>query len=119
MSKHLLGTLLLGALVISDATHAAAFSCNVDVQRVLVYSEGTINVRHSGASNFTYICNIRGFRNGVSPEVCLTWKDLLITAQTSARQAAFYYDVPDAVATSCATLPTYADSPAPLYVGLR
>ena len=36
-----------------------AFSCSVNIQNVLVYGDGSVNVLHSGRKDYTYICNLK------------------------------------------------------------
>ena len=56
--------LLLTSLLFISTTSQAAFHCTVDVMKVLVYSNGSINVMHSGRNNYTVICNLKTEANG-------------------------------------------------------
>lgn len=44
----------------------AAYECNVSVNRILVYADGTVNVWHSGRGDYTVICNMSADYSGVS-----------------------------------------------------
>jgi hypothetical protein len=61
--------LLTGLLFISASTQAA-FHCTVDVNKVLVYNNGAINVMHSGRNDYTLICNLKIEAKGVSIPTC-------------------------------------------------
>lgn len=91
----------------------ASFECNVSVRNVLVYQDGTVNVWHSGRSDYTHICNLNQDRLGVSPTVCAMWTSMLQQIKKSNGTAQFYFGGDG----SCATLPIYGGSPAPAYIG--
>jgi len=95
---------------------AASFECKVNMQNVLLYKSGAVNVRHSGRSDFTYICNLNSEWKGVSVTTCAMWASMLINLHEDNKPATFYYTVTNDY-DSCATLPTYGSSPAPTYVG--
>jgi len=104
------GTIL--SLVISNNAQAA-FSCDTTVLKVLVYSGGNVNIRHSGRNDYTVICNLRAERQGVSITTCAMWTSMLQNIKKNNGTAQFYYSGEG----SCATLPTYAASPVPAYIG--
>jgi hypothetical protein len=91
----------------------ADFACNVNVKRVLVYANGSVNVLHSGRNDWTYICNVKGTWKGIDTVTCALWVSMLQSTQNNEKNAVFYYGG----AGSCATLETYGSSPAPVYVG--
>lgn len=93
----------------------AAFSCNVDLLNVLFYKSGFINVRHSGRSDYTYICNLNEEWKGVSITTCAMWGSVLVNLHESGKQAQFYYSAEEL--DDCSELPTYSSAPAPVYVG--
>lgn len=102
--------MLLAALPLSAV---AAFECNVNVMRVLVYSNGGVNVLHTGRGDYTYVCSMNGDYGNVSPATCAMWTAMLQGIKKKNGTAAFYFDG----AGSCATLPTYGSAPAPVYIG--
>lgn len=91
----------------------AAYTCDVDVKRVLVYADGSVNVLHDGRNDFTIICNLKGTWKGVDTVTCAMWVSMLQSTQNNDKQAVFYYGG----SGSCATLPTYGGAPAPVYIG--
>lgn len=106
---------VLMALAIGAPTSAlAVYECSVKLQAVLVYGDGVVNVRHTGRGDYTHVCNLNTERQGVSPVTCAMWAAMLQQIQKSNLTADFYYSGEG----SCAALPTYASSPAPVYIGV-
>lgn len=106
--------LLLATLTSYQA--AADLNCNGKVSDVLMYSDGTVNVRSDWRADFTYVCSTSGsWASSISTEVCLAWYATLIKAQASGLRLAVYYAGSSA---TCSTLPTYSASLVPLYIGL-
>lgn len=103
----------LFAIIWSSNLHAA-FACDVTVDRLLVYADGSVNVYHSGRNDFTYICNTKGTWKDVDTVTCALWVGMLQGAQNNAKLVRFWY----AGEGSCATLPTYSAAPAPVYIGV-
>ncbi len=90
-----------------------AFNCTVDVNRVLIYASGAVNVHHSGRNEYTYICNVKGTWKGIDTVTCALWTSMLQNIQNNDKKAIFYYGD----SGSCATLTTYGNAPAPIYIG--
>lgn len=107
--------LMLACALLSHNVLAGTFACDVNIQNVLMYHDGSVNVRHSGRNDYTYICNLNNERMGVSVTTCAMWTSVLVNLQAQDKKAAFYYNVPEI--TSCALLPIYRESPAPVYIG--
>ena len=103
--------LLASAVLPSNAV--AAYECSVNVKNVLVYKDGIVNILHSGRGDYTIICSMSGDYLGVSVSTCAMWTAMLQAIKKKAGVATFYYD---GVGT-CATLPTYAAAPVPVYIG--
>ena len=91
----------------------AAFHCEVTVKRVLAYGNGAVNVIHTGRNDYTYICNLSTEYKGVSITTCAMWTSMLQNIQSKKNKAIFYYDGTG----SCSELPTYGNTPAPVYIG--
>jgi hypothetical protein len=104
---HILAIALLPLPALAD------FQCDAQVKNVLIYSDGSVNVKHSVRNDYTMICNLKIERLGVSTETCSMWTAMLLNFQKNASLAQFYYSGTG----SCATLPVYSYSPAPLYIG--
>ncbi len=109
--KKLVGLLIV---IISANSFSSTFTCEVDISRVLVYGNGSVNILHSGRGDYTYICDMDGDWKGVSTVTCAMWTSLLQNAQVNDKKVIFYYNGTG----SCASLATYGSSPAPVYIGL-
>lgn len=105
---------LIGVIVfLFSANSFADFHCTVDVKKVLIYSSGTINVLHTGRNDYTNICNLKTTWKDVDQITCAMWTGLLQNSQVNDQKVIFYYKGEG----SCEALPTYSNTPAPLYVG--
>jgi hypothetical protein len=91
----------------------AAFECDATIRQVLVYGDGSVGVLHSARNDLVFICNVQTARLGVDIGTCAMWTSMLIKIKDKAGIANFYYNGTG----SCSTLPTYTNSPAPLYIG--
>jgi hypothetical protein len=105
--------ILLLVLSLVSPYSSAAFDCNVSIRNVLIYTDGSVNILHSGRGDYTVICNLNAERQGVSPAVCGMWTGMLQLIKRKGGQANFYFDGTG----TCAELPVYAGSPAPVYIG--
>jgi len=103
-------------LPISGVSHSAPITCHGTVGTLLVYGDGSVNMRASYRGNYTYICNLKTERNGVSITTCATWVGVIETARKMNQEIWSYYYT-DSSFTSCADIPTYSASPAPVYIG--
>ena len=101
------------AILIWSANVHAAFQCEVTVDRVLVYADGSVNVRHNGRNDYTYICNTKGTWKDVDTVTCALWVGVLQAAHNHGKLVQFYY----AGTGFCAMLPIYSAAPAPVYIG--
>lgn len=91
----------------------AAFECNVQILRVLIYSDGAVNIIHSGRNDYTLLCNLNSSYGNVSPTTCAMWTATLQSIKKKGGTAIFYFDGEG----TCATLKTYGDAPIPRYIG--
>jgi hypothetical protein len=116
-TRHAIARIVTAILAIALATNARAdFSCRVNVQGVLPYYEGSLNVLHSGRNDWTVICDLNApYTNGltVSPTTCMAWMAVLLRAKKNNQPVEFWF----AGTGSCATIGTYGSSPVPIYVG--
>ena len=95
---------------------AADLNCNGKVGDVLLYSDGTVNIRSDWRGDFTYICSTSGsWAPNITTEVCLAWYATLVKAQASGLRVSVYYGGNPG---TCSTLPSYSASPTPIYIGL-
>lgn len=91
----------------------AYFDCNVQILRVLIYSDGAVNIIHSGRNDYTVLCNLNSSYGNVSPTTCAMWTATLQSIKKKGGTAIFYFDGEG----TCATLKTYGDAPIPRYIG--
>ena len=111
--RKILLIIIMGSI---SANALAAFQCKSDIQAVLVYANGAVNVRHTGRDDYTHICSLKEERQGVSIATCAMWTSMLLNLKEKAKKADFYYTTTPEY-NSCADLPTYSASPAPVYIG--
>lgn len=91
----------------------AAYQCSVKVIQVLIYSNGTVNVMHSGRNNYTVICSLDSNSGGVSPTTCAMWTAMLQSIKKKDGNATFYFNGDG----TCDTMNLYGDAPIPVYIG--
>jgi hypothetical protein len=108
-----LSALLLMAAMLLPLKASADFSCQATVINVLVYNNGIVNIVHSGRGDYTAICSMASDYNGVSVTTCAMWTAMLQAIKKKNGTATFYYPGTG----TCATLPTYWSTPAPVYIG--
>ena len=113
MSNRVHVLLLAGAFLSLASSANAAFDCSVKVRAVLIYNDGAVNVMHTGRNDYTTVCNMNQTWKGVSPATCTMWAASLQQIKRVDGNATFYY----AESGSCATLPTYQNAYAPIYIG--
>ena len=116
--KPIFGRVVIAVLVAAGlSTPAYAdFSCNVTVQGVLPYTNGAVNVLHSGRGDWTFVCNLEStytVGNSVGPTTCAMWAALLLRAKKDNRMVQFWFPG----AGSCSTIATYSAAPVPTYIG--
>ncbi len=102
-------------LTLQMQTAYAAFECAADINAVLIYKDGRVNVLHSGRGDYTVICNLNGDYQNVGSTTCAMWTSMLLQLKQNAKKAHFYYSTTQY--NSCAALPTYGSAPAPEYIG--
>lgn len=113
MKSNLLKKLLVTLLFALPFQAMASYTCSVTVNKVLVYANGNVNIKHSGRGDYTVICNLKTPRTNVSITTCAMWTSMLQNIKKNDGKASFYYSGEG----SCATLPTYSSSPTPVYIG--
>jgi hypothetical protein len=86
--------------------------CSGLVSDHLVYSNGTLMIRAPWLNEWTYLCNLQSPWKGVSTEACFTWFSLVTAARANNKPVGAYYQTQ----LTCATLGTYENAPAPMYL---
>lgn len=96
---------------------SAGLACSGLVDEVLLYADGTLNVRTPWRNGgYTFLCNTTGAWGNVPTEVCLGWYGLLTKAVAEQKTVMVWYDT---TTLTCASLPEYSPSILPTYVGLK
>ena len=105
----------LMAVVVAAALpmQAYAFDCDVKINQLLVYQDGTVNVNHTGRNGFTVLCNLNVSYKNVAPTTCAMWTAMLMGVKKRNATVNFYFGGEG----SCAALPTYEAAPVPVYIG--
>lgn len=106
-------TKLIPTLFFLSTSSVAGYDCYGEVDVILQYSNGDLNVRTSYRDEYTVFCNLETRRLNVSPETCKGMLSILLTAKASNKKIITYYN-----SHTCETLPIYGSAPAPVYVGL-
>jgi hypothetical protein len=108
----LVALLGVAAFATSPGVRAAELYCTGLVSEHLVYADGTLMVSTTWLTGWTYLCNLQSPWKGVSTEACFSWFSLVTAARTNNKPVGLYYDSTQ----TCATLPSYGNAPAPIYV---
>jgi hypothetical protein len=103
----------LALLCMAASLARADMDCTGTLTAVLMYSDGSVLIRSSWRNDYTRLC---GTQDGVvATEVCLAWYGAAIKAKADNKTVSvYYYGTPS---SSCATLPTYNNTPKPAYFG--
>ncbi|MCG9584203.1 hypothetical protein L1D13_17260 [Vibrio tubiashii] len=109
MKKLLLTLLLVSPSAFADIT------CRGEVNNVLQYANGDVNVHTSYRNDYTVMCNVKDHWKGVSPEACKGMLSTLLTAQSAGKKVETYYYGNQ---YTCQNIPYYGQAPGPVYVGL-
>ena len=104
-------------LLFWQSASATILFCEGTVEQVYVAANSQVFVQGSWHTNYTMICNLDSTWNGITGEACRAWFAMALTAYQAKSNVVVRYD--NLQNTDCATLPTYAGSPAPLYFMLQ
>lgn len=85
--------------------------------KVITYSDGRVTILAPWRGDYTDVCNMNTSWKGVSTTTCLTWFAQIANAYSTGKGLLFYYS--GLAQGECATMPLYADAPAPLYVSVQ
>lgn len=106
--------LLLASTLLLSIPSYATFYCSVDIDRILIYGNGDVNIRHSGRGDYTVICNLNSPRKDVGITTCAMWASMLQNLKGNEEKAIFAYPGTG----TCTELKTYGHTQAPLYIGV-
>lgn len=115
--KNLITLALIFMLLPWQSASAVSLSCEGTVRQIYVAVNSRVFVQGSWHTDWTMICDLDDTWNGVTGELCKTWFAMALTAYQAKSNVMVRYD--NLQSTDCAALPTYGNSPAPLYFMLR
>lgn len=109
--------LLVVSMTLSTPAYADAY-CGSDAppQRLLTYRDGSVLVRTAWRDDFIAICNLTTTWKGVAPNACFAWMSKIAGAISANKKVRFYYEGSNLTDSYCASVPTYWQAPAPLYI---
>lgn len=110
---------LVGILAIGSCFSATAGNiyCEGSVGGLYVTNTGDVVFNGSYHTNYTQVCNLHGSWQGITTETCYAWYSQLLAARTHSQNVLLNYQT--TATYTCASLPTYQDSPAPGYVMVK
>lgn len=91
--------------------------CSGAVNSLLIYNDGTVNLRGSWRDDYTHICNLKTDRQGIDVMTCAMWVNTIEAARKLNATIFTYYSRSADAGLTCDTLPTYSNAPAPVYFG--
>jgi hypothetical protein len=110
--KAVLCAALSGGMLLCTAAQAD-ISCAGTLSAVLLYSDGSVMIQGSWRNDLTMICNTRNNFGGIDTPTCLAWYGAAVKASQSHVTVGTYYS---GDTYTCANLPTYHNSPPPVYL---
>lgn len=106
--------LLLSTLITTSVTADPQW-CRGQITNTFLDKEGRLYINGNWRKDHTQVCNINMEWNNVSTDVCKGWLSIVQTAVVTKSHVIVNYN--DAV--SCSALPTYTNSPEPVYIMLQ
>jgi hypothetical protein len=106
--KAICKTIVLALLISMYGNAYSQIDCagTVDNLSLQLDTSGTVTLSLSGGPAFTYLCNLDGIRNGVSPVVCRAMYASLMAAKTTGKRVSIrFYDY-----ATCSAIPAWANS---------
>lgn len=98
----------------SRLAYAATYCGPAVVTRSLIYTDGSVKIFAPWRNDFVQICNLQVNWKGIDPQLCWSWSARIDNAISKGQRIGLYYA--DLLPGECATMPTYAGAPAPLYL---
>jgi len=102
---------LVSCLFLSTASSDGSVYCQGKINKVYITSNGNVVIYGDYLNNYTQICSLNSTWNNVDTMTCASWLALAKTAVTERSDVIVYY----ANESSCTSIPTYENSPAPYY----
>lgn len=101
-------TIVLALLISMHSNAYSQVDCagTVDNLSLQMDTSGTVTLSLSGGPAYTYLCNVDGVRNNVSPTVCRAMYATLATAKATGKKVSIrFYDY-----ASCSAIPAWTNS---------
>jgi hypothetical protein len=108
-------TVALALLMATNAAHAVY--CYTLVRYLWIENTGAVYVYLDIRGDYVQFCNINATWKGITPQICAAQLGLMRSAV--ARQASTYFYYLNADVSSCTSIPSYSNAPAPGYIMLR
>ena len=103
--------------MVAQPLQAAPQYCDGKIQEMFHDHLGVVYVYPTFRSNWIAICNVNASWNGITPELCKAWISEVLSIILADKPVTMYYNHIDVA--SCATIPAYANAPAPGYIMVR
>lgn len=111
--KNFILNLVLTTIVstVSYNSASAAVACTGKINQILTYANGNVIVHSSWRNDFNVICNSKNEWNGITTSQCALWLSQALVAYKAKTNSTVYYENE----SNCAQIPTYGNSPPPVY----
>ena len=94
------------------ATARADITCSGTLGGVILYADGSVMIDASWRNDWTMICNTQNGIGGVDTPTCLAWYGAAVKSSQGHVSVGTYYS---GDTYTCANLPTYHNTPPPVY----
>lgn len=115
MKKQLAVLAIFAGALTHSAAHADAYCAGLTYE-ALTYGNGDVMILPAWRGDWIVICNVNTPRNNVSPSTCFSWFSAINSSIIYNKSVGYYFAGIDP--SACTTLPTYGNTPAPVYVRL-
>lgn len=112
--KNSIQVAFFGALLLGSSGSFAGQWCGGTINNSYTDNGGNVFILGSWRGEWTRICSLNTTLNDITPTTCKAWFSTAQTAIVTGKTVTMYYDV-----ASCATIPSYNDSPKPTYLMLN
>ncbi len=110
-TKKIVAICLVVLFCVAPTVQAGSVWCTGKVTGMIVDKNGDVTINGTYRNNWTKICNLNGTWGGIGTVTCTMWVKLLDDAYKYDTSITIKY-----ISGSCANLPTWGGSLAPIYV---
>jgi hypothetical protein len=115
--KQLLCALTISGFLMAVNPAKADIYCYGGVDEAFVQIDGAFAMHPTWRNDWVTLCNVKTTYKGVDSTTCLAWYTIINNAILYNKVAGVYYAGYNNE-SDCASIPTYATAPAPIYVRL-